>query len=195
MRIYKATNIENGKVYIGQTTQPFEVRRAQHEYGHGAFYFGNALKKYDFDWEIVKECSSIDELNTMEEYFIKKYKSNIKEFGYNLKSGGENSLVSKRSRKKMSIAKQNMSEETKEKIRQSRIGKKHKPETIEKFKNRTIPMEVRKRIGETQIGKKLSEKTRNKMSDTRKKTYNTPKMHKVLSESAKRGWETRRKNA
>jgi predicted GIY-YIG superfamily endonuclease len=47
MRIYKATNIENGKVYIGQTTQPFEVRRAQHEYGHGAFYFGNALKKYD----------------------------------------------------------------------------------------------------------------------------------------------------
>jgi group I intron endonuclease len=195
MRIYKATNIENGKVYIGQTTQPFEVRRAQHEYGHGAFYFGNALKKYDFDWEIVKECSSIDELNTMEEYFIKKYKSNIKEFGYNLKSGGENSLVSKRSRKKMSIAKQNMSEETKEKIRQSRIGKKHKPETIEKFKNRTIPMEVRKRIGETQIGKKLSEKTRNKMSDTRKKTYNTPKMHKVLSESAKRGWETRRRNA
>jgi hypothetical protein len=131
----------------------------------------------------------------MEEYFIKKYKSNIKEFGYNLKSGGENSLVSKRSRKKMSIAKQNMSEETKEKIRQSRIGKKHKPETIEKFKNRTIPMEVRKRIGETQIGKKLSEKTRNKMSDTRKKTYNTPKMHKVLSESAKRGWETRRRNA
>jgi group I intron endonuclease len=195
MRIYKATNNENGKVYIGQTTQPFEVRRAQHEYGHGAFYFGNALKKYDFDWEIVKECSSIDELNTMEEYFIKKYKSNIKEFGYNLKSGGENSLVSKRSRKKMSIAKQNMSEETKEKIRQSRIGKKHKPETIEKFKNRTIPMEVRKRIGETQIGKKLSEKTRNKMSDTRKKTYNTPKMHKVLSESAKRGWETRRRNA
>jgi hypothetical protein len=56
-------------------------------------------------------------------------------------------------------------------------------------------MEVRKRIGETQIGKKLSEKTRNKMSDTRKKTYNTPKMHKVLSESAKRGWETRRRNA
>jgi hypothetical protein len=24
---------------------------------------------------------------------------------------------------------------------------------------------------------------------------NTPKMHKVLSESAKRGWETRRRNA
>jgi|TARA_R110000824_G_scaffold46325_1_gene133291 hypothetical protein len=195
MRIYKATNNENGKVYIGQTTQPFEVRRAQHEYGHGAFYFGNALKKYNFDWEIVKECSSIDELNTMEEYFIKKYKSNIKEFGYNLRSGGENHLHSKESKRKMSIAKQNMSDETKEKIRQSRIGKKHKPETIEKFKNRTIPMEVRQRISETQKDRTFSEKTRNKMSDTRKKTYNTPKMHKVLSESAKRGWETRRRNA
>ena len=195
MRIYKVTNKENGKVYIGQTTQPFEVRKAQHEYGHGTFYFGNALKKYDFDWEVIKECKTIDELNKMEEYFIEKYKSNIKEFGYNLRSGGDNSLHSDRTKKKMSVSKSNMSEETKEKIRQSRIGKKHKPETIEKFKNRTIPMKVRKRISETQKGKQISEETRKKMSDTRKKTYNTLKMHKVLSESAKRGWETRRANA
>jgi len=133
MRIYKVTNKENGKVYIGQTTQPFEVRKAQHEYGHGAFYFGNALKKYDFDWEIIKECSSIDELNKMEEYFIKKYKSNIKKFGYNLRSGGSNSLHSEESKKKMSIAQSNQSEEKKERIRQTLLGRKHKSETIEKL--------------------------------------------------------------
>jgi len=195
MRIYKVTNKENGKVYIGQTTQPFEVRKAQHEYGHGAFYFGNALKKYDFDWEIIKECSSIDELNKMEEYFIKKYKSNIKKFGYNLRSGGDNSLHSEETKKKMSIAQQNMNDETKEKIRQTLLGRKHKPETIEKLKNRVVSEDTKAKISKAQKGRIFSEETRKKMSDTRKKTYNTPKMHKVLSESAKRGWETRRANA
>ena len=195
MRIYKVTNKENGKVYIGQTTQPFEVRKAQHEYGHGTFYFGNALKKYDFDWEIIKECSSIDELNKMEEYFIKKYKSNIKKFGYNLRSGGDNSLHSDRTKKKMSIAQQNMNDETKEKIRQTLLGRKHKPETIEKLKNRVVSEDTKAKISKAQKGRIFSEETRKKMSDTRKKTYNTPKMHKVLSESAKRGWETRRANA
>jgi hypothetical protein len=115
MRIYKAINRENGKVYIGQTIRPFEVRKAEHLYGHGGFYFGNALKKYDFDWEIIKECKTISELNKMEKHFINKYKSDKKEFGYNLKSGGENSLPSKRTRKKMSIAQQNMSDETRRK--------------------------------------------------------------------------------
>jgi group I intron endonuclease len=195
MRIYKATNNENGKVYIGQTIRPFEVRKAEHLYGHNGYYFGNALKKYDFDWEVLKECKSISELNKMEKHFINKYKSDKKEFGYNLRSGGENSLVSKRTRKKMSIAQQNMSDETKEKIRQTLLGRKHKPETIEKFKNRVVSEEVKAKISKKMKGRILSEGTRNKMSNTRKKTYNTPKMHKVLSESAKRGWETRRANA
>jgi group I intron endonuclease len=195
MRIYKATNNENGKVYIGQTIRPFEVRKAEHLYGHNGYYFGNALKKYDFDWEVLKECKSISELNKMEKHFINKYKSDKKEFGYNLRSGGENSLVSKRTRKKMSIAQQNMSDETKEKIRQTLLGRKHKPETIEKFKNRVVSEEVKAKISKKMKGRILSEETRNKMSNTRKKTYNTPKMHKVLSESATRGWETRRANA
>jgi len=195
MRIYKVTNKENGKVYIGQTTQPFEVRKAQHEYGHGAFYFGNALKKYDFDWEIIKECSSIDELNKMEEYFIKKYKSNIKKFGYNLRSGGSNSLHSEETKKKMNIAQSNQSEEKKERIRQTLLGRKHKSETIEKIRQALLGKKRKPETIEKMKNRVVSEETRKKMSDTRKKTYNTPKMHKVLSESAKRGWETRRANA
>ena len=170
MRIYKATNNENGKVYIGQTIRPFEVRKAEHLYGHNGYYFGNALKKYDFDWEVLKECKSISELNKMEKHFINKYKSDKKEFGYNLRSGGENSLVSKRTRKKMSIAQQNMSDGTKEKIRQTLLGRKHKPETIEKLKNRVVSEEVKAKISKKMKGRILSEGTRNKMSNTRKKT-------------------------
>ena len=200
MRIYKATNKENGKVYIGQTIRPFEVRKAEHLYGYNGFYFGNALKKYDFDWEVLKECKTIFELNKIEEYFIKKYKSNIKEFGYNLRSGGENSLMSKRSRKKMSIAQQNMSDETKEKIRQTLLGRKHTPERIENIKKGWKlkgghTEDTKKKIGDIVRGRVASKETRKKMSKTRKVQYNTLKMHKVLSESAKRGWETRRRNA
>jgi len=193
MRIYKATNKENDKVYIGQTTQPFEVRRAQHYYGHNGYYFGNALKKYDFDWEVLKECKTIDELNKMEEYFIEKYKSTIKEFGYNLRSGGENSLHSDETKKKMML--RNVSDETKEKIRQSLLGRKHTPERIKNLTGWKHTEEAKKKIGDFWRGRVTSKETRKKMSDTRKKTYNTPKMHKVLSESAKRGWETRRRNA
>jgi hypothetical protein len=195
MRIYKAANKENGKVYIGQTIRPFEVRKAEHLYGHNGYYFGNALKKYDFDWEVLKECKSISELNKMEKHFINKYKSNKKEFGYNLRNGGENSLVSKRTRKKMSIAQQNMSDETKEKIRQSLLGRKHTPERIKNLTGWKHTEEAKKKIGDFWRGRVASKETRKKMSNTRKKTYNTPKMHKVLSESAKRGWETRRANA
>lgn len=232
MRIYKATNNENGKVYIGQTIRPFEVRKAEHLYGHNGYYFGNALKKYDFDWEIIKECKTTSELNKMERYFIEKYKSNIKEFGYNLRTGGENSKMSKRTRRKMSLAKtgtkftkkhkeniskslyirfksederdklskahmgKTVSEATKDKLRQANLGKKlcedHKRKIGDANRGKKHSEETKKKIGDSVRCRVVSKETCERMSKTRKVQYNTPMMHKTLSESAKRGWETRR---
>lgn len=51
----------------------------------------NAIKKYDWDlWqhEIIAECNNQDEANCIETYYIKLYKSNDSNFGYNLTEGG-----------------------------------------------------------------------------------------------------------
>ncbi len=89
--IYKVTNKVNGKVYVGQTTQKLSFRKAKHiNRGH---YLYNALNRYgleNFNWEIISYCGSVEKLNKMEKYYIKKYNSFSN--GYNLTEGGEGQL-------------------------------------------------------------------------------------------------------
>ena len=65
MLIYKATNIKNNKVYIGQTVKPLSYRISEHKHrfnntnSHNKFY--NAIKKYGWDnfiWEIIEESDN-----------------------------------------------------------------------------------------------------------------------------------------
>ena len=94
--IYKFTNLINNKVYIGQTTQSVRTRVIQHiadskSNRKSKTYFHNALSKYGFDnftFEIIEYCQDKQQLNEKEIYWIGYYKSNIKQFGYNLTPGG-----------------------------------------------------------------------------------------------------------
>lgn len=97
MVIYKATNILNGKIYIGQTRREFRLRL--NEYKSNSFnpnnksynlYICRAIRKYDwnnFKWEIIDTATTDNELNNKEIYWIKFYNS----FGdgYNMTEGGE----------------------------------------------------------------------------------------------------------
>ncbi len=96
--IYKWTNKINNKVYIGKTTN--EERRIKEHLTERRFKsaFHDALDKYGkdtFDYCVLIKTTSKDNekmnifLNAMERYYIKKYKSNIREFGYNLTEGGD----------------------------------------------------------------------------------------------------------
>jgi group I intron endonuclease len=92
MIIYKATNIINGKVYIGKTKYTLENRKSEHfkKAKNPKLLFHKALKKYGsdkFDWEVVFECNDELELNNAEIKFISEY--NSIECGYNLTTGGE----------------------------------------------------------------------------------------------------------
>lgn len=110
--------MNNGKVYIGQTISSLKQRRCQHisdanTRGQNSCFY-NALKKYGVDnfvWTVMNECYDIETLNRLEKYYIEYYESMNREFGYNRTSGGLNYIVSKKTREKMSIAKQEMSEE------------------------------------------------------------------------------------
>lgn len=89
--IYKHT-APNGKCYIGMTKQTIE-RRSQNGEGYNTQrLFYNAIKKYGWDnfkHEVLEDGLTHDEACEKEIYYIDKYKSNIREYGYNVTSGGD----------------------------------------------------------------------------------------------------------
>lgn len=90
--IYKATNVLNGKSYIGFDSH-WPKRKYRHirisESGNG-FRFHDAIRKYgkhNFEWSILYQSLDQDHtLNEMESFFIKEYCTI--EFGYNITEGG-----------------------------------------------------------------------------------------------------------
>jgi|15BtaG_2_1085339.scaffolds.fasta_scaffold40411_2 hypothetical protein len=90
MLIYKATNIINGKCYIGQTVQPLNSRKSGHYYSSKVnrdnMIFHKAIRKYgeeNFKWEILCECISQDEMNKLEQFHMLENNS-LNPNGYNL---------------------------------------------------------------------------------------------------------------
>lgn len=96
--IYKATNLVNNKVYIGQTTQTLQDRIYHHKKDsyrtdRPKVYFHNAIFKYgidNFKFEVIEYCDNVEMLNEREIYWISYYDSTNKDKGYNLDSGGRN---------------------------------------------------------------------------------------------------------
>lgn len=93
MIIYKVTNLKNNKVYIGKTEQELKQRKWSHYQcarDNSETNFHRALRnnsKESFKWEILKECTTTEELNKMEVQFISQYNSFQK--GYNMTEGGD----------------------------------------------------------------------------------------------------------
>jgi group I intron endonuclease len=116
MIIYKVTNTVNGKIYIGQTIRPLDVRKWQHisdrRHNRDFSYFHQALNKYgkeSFEWQILEHCDSKEELDEMEFHYIKQYNT-FRPGGYNLTTGGDGCVGNIRSdewRAKQSLAKKN----------------------------------------------------------------------------------------
>ncbi len=120
--IYKVTNLENRKIYIGQTTKTLEQRKNEHIYiskrenDPNFMYISKALAKYGeikFTWIILGYCNNKKDLNSAEQVCIDFFKSYNHRYGYNLTLGGEGQIPN---------------DITREKLRKSQLGKKHSEE-------------------------------------------------------------------
>lgn len=125
MWIYKITNIQNNKVYIGQTIRPIKDRF--HRHINDAMnnildtHFARAIRKYgpeSFAIEEIDSASNQEELNQKEQYWIRYF--NAIDDGYNetdaISKCGGNTYRSKTS-EEMEIIK--------EKIRETKLGSKN----------------------------------------------------------------------
>ncbi len=122
MWIYKITNIQNNKVYIGQTIRPIEQRF--HRHLNDALnnildtHFARAIRKYGKDNFIIEEIDTAetqDELNQKEQYWIQYY--NSVNDGYN-----ETDAISKCGGNTYQSKTENEMEAIKDKIRQTKLG-------------------------------------------------------------------------
>lgn len=107
--LYKHT-CPNGKIYIGITSQnPLYRWNSGNGYSRNKYFF-NAIQKYGWEnikHEILFENLKQEEAEHKEIELIAKYKSNQKEYGYNISTGGNGAngvKITEETKRKMSEA-------------------------------------------------------------------------------------------
>jgi group I intron endonuclease len=157
--IYKITNLLNGKIYVGQTTQRPAKRWASHKAGvkNPKWPIHRAIARHgaeNFDFAVIEECQDRETLDQAECRWIAELRSK-KPGGYNVTDGGggingykfsaeacaklgdrsRGRHVSQETGRKISEAKrgQRLGDETRRRMAAARIGKKHSPEVREKI--------------------------------------------------------------
>lgn len=150
--VYKHT-FPNGKIYIGMTSQkPYK----RWKYGHGytsQHIMDNAIKEYgwgNIKHEILFANLTKEQAEQKEIEMIKQFRSNEFEYGYNLTSGG---LINRGYKH---------SDEFRAKISERQRGK---PSSR---KGCHLTDEQKKHLSDLNKGKRLSQKTKDKMSKARK---------------------------
>ena len=185
-KIYVHVNKLNGKLYIGQTCYKYINTRWRHGKGYmHSPHFYNAIQKYG--WENFEHIVLFEDIpdykiaDIIETELIKKYKSNNPEFGYNVSSGGSfGRTLSEETKNKIRLSKigdknpnykKSPSDETRQRMSESHKGKKQTEEWINK----------RKRSGEQNgmYGKKLSKESR-KIISQKTKGGNNPSAKKCF---------------
>ena len=145
----------NGKRYVGITSQRLNDRWRNGKGYKNSQYLENALNKYR--WEEVEnvvlfENLTKEEAEAKEIEFIRKYKSNNRQYGYNIQNGGKTYGT--------------LSQEIRTKISESKKGKLTGKENP--FYGLEHTKATRKLLSKLKTGTKLSEETKNKIAESNK---------------------------
>ena len=180
--IYIIKNLINNKVYIGSAIN-IDKRWKHHKKDlakrkHHSRLLQRAWDKYgeeNFKFEIIEEVKNPEHLLSYEQVYLDYYKSYEDDKGFNICKIAGSPLGLKRSdevKQKMREAKKNISEETKQRLREVNIGKKHSQETKQKRNEALTGLkrsdETKQRMREANIGKKHSEETKKKIREAAK---------------------------
>lgn len=188
--VYAHINKLNGKIYVGVTKygnnpnkrwkngKGYLDKNRNGEYKQP--HFAYAINKYGWDGfyhEIIASMLTLEEANNFEKLLVDKLKLQDNKFGYNGKDGGGSNG--------------SLSDETKNKIRESHIGIPLSEEHKKALSKSHIGIKqsdehIQKRV-KKQIGQKRSEESRKRISDAIKKTM-TPERRRQISESNRMRW-------
>ncbi len=200
--IYKITS-PTGKIYIGQTVKS---KRRYSDYKRvdckNQRLLFNSLKKHGFESHIfemihilevinMSKIDIINELNRLEIYYIEFHNSfkDNNENGMNLNKGGNINQVSQETKDKIRLyaTGKTPTQETKDKISKANKGKKRTQEEIEaiikKLTGRKRSGESKKRMSEIMTGKIFTDEHKKNLSESKKgdKSWNYGKKHKEES--------------
>lgn len=196
--IYMATNMINGKKYIGQTTTTLNKRMCCHKYSYknikdGCKIFYSAIRKYGFDnfyWEKIEDNIPASILDSREIEYI-KIKNSIKPNGYNISPGGSDlRFVNDMEFLNYKKFGWNLSELTKKRISKSNKGLKRSEEYKKMMskiflsdKNPSKREDVRKKISESAKGRKLTQEAKNKVGEFQKGRVKSEEHKKKIKEA------------
>lgn len=179
--LYKITNTENKKIYIGQTNNP-SLRWSQHKsnakYDRGEQVITRAINKYGadkFEFIEIAGCLTQADADLLEEELISQYDSRNSMKGYNVSAGGNTSPRTPEILQKISNSLQEhykthdgwlkgktLSEEWKENISKASMGK------AGTNIGKTFDNEWRANISKSLTGKQLSKEHIRSLSESHK---------------------------
>lgn len=183
--VYKHT-APNGKIYIGITSQEPTKRWGNGCNYHNQKYFYHAIEKYgwsNIQHEVLFSALTKEDAELKEIELISLYKSNNREYGYNIDNGGKSKGRCSEETKKLLSEMQRgrkQSQETIKKRVESRKGYRHSAETIEK-------------IRKANKGREFTLEQINKMKENRKPMVFTDEIKHKISEGIKASWTPERR--
>lgn len=156
--VYCHTNKINGKRYVGITKRCPQMRWGINGIRYSEQPFGKAIEKYGWDsftHEILLTGLDRERAEEEEKRLIKELNT-LSPNGYNVTTGGNLGTE--------------LSPETKEKLRLTRLGKKASSETREKIsaihKGKTVSADTRKKLSEARKGLKESDEWKRHISES-----------------------------
>lgn len=151
--VYQHKNKINGKMYFGITSRtPSERWGKNGSYYKTTPHFYSAIQKYgwdNFEHNILYQNLTKEEACEIEKSLIKKYKTQNRKFGYNILEGGQATELPIEVREKMSKA-----------MMGNKNGLRH-----------PCSEEKKKKISDSQKGRKLSEEHKRKLSEAAKQRH------------------------
>ena len=176
MFVYLIRNVVNGKMYIGKTSGSLKERWGQHiadSKRRSRTYLGRAIIKYGpqaFTIEELERCTNEEDLDRCEAKWIQTYRSDQRDIGYNLTTGGDGGVWTDPKRREShrlrmlgnSIKRGSSTpEEVRKKIGRGCLGK--------KYPGRTLSIERRKEISQAMKGRKFTTEHKERISLARKR--------------------------